>query len=90
MEFEKALKKAKKGKAIRLNHWEEGQLVKAQYPTDTSKMTAPYLFCDNQFGLVPWIPTQIEMFSSEWEVVKLDKFSWASDDWHEAHSNSVI
>lgn len=95
MKFEKALKKAKAGKTIRLAHWNEDVIIKAQYPTDTSKMTAPYLFVDSRFGLVPWLPTQIEIFSDDWEVVKIKSHSWdsddnISDDWNEAPARSVI
>lgn len=55
---------------MRLPKWKDDVVVLAQYPDENSKMTAPYLYVQSRFGKVPWIPTQIELFSREWEVVK--------------------
>ncbi|MCG8208179.1 hypothetical protein J2Q01_11965 [Tenacibaculum finnmarkense genomovar finnmarkense] len=54
---------------MRLAHWSKDVMIKIQYPDEKSKMTAPYLYVQSRFGNVPWIPTQIELFSNEWEVV---------------------
>lgn len=54
--------------AMRLPHWGEDVKVSAQIPDGHSKMTAPYLYVSSRFGNVPWMPTQIELFSREWIV----------------------
>ena len=55
---------------MRLPHWEEDVIIRAQYPDENSKMTAPYLYVESRFGKVPWKETMIELFSEKWEVVK--------------------
>ncbi|MCD8405799.1 hypothetical protein G1K75_09505 [Tenacibaculum finnmarkense] len=70
--FSEAFKKTKAGQGslkMRLVHWSKDVMIKIQYPDEKSKMTAPYLYVQSRFGNVPWIPTQIELFSNEWEVV---------------------
>ena len=54
---------------MRLPKWSEDVIIRVQNPDEHSKMTAPYLYVESRFGRVPWIPTQIEMFSDEWCVV---------------------
>lgn len=53
---------------MRLSHWKEDVEIHVQMPDDHSKMTHPYLYVKSRFGLVPWIPTQVEMFSKEWQL----------------------
>jgi len=53
---------------MRLPNWSKDVRIKVQYPTPESKMTAPYFYVDSQFGVVPWIPTMIELFSEDWEI----------------------
>lgn len=53
---------------MRLSHWSSDVQIKVQIPDENSKMTAPYLYVESRYGRVPWIPTQIEMFSDKWEV----------------------
>lgn len=54
---------------MRLPHWKEDVVIRIQFPDEDSKMSAPYLYVESRFGRVPWIPTQIELFSREWIVV---------------------
>jgi len=54
---------------MRLPHWKEDVIIKIQFPDEHSKMTTPYLYVESRFGRVPWIPTQIELFSREWVIV---------------------
>lgn len=68
MNFGESFEKAKCGAGMRLLHWNEDVVIKAQFPDENSKMTAPYLYLESRHGKVPWIPTQIEMFSEEWVV----------------------
>lgn len=69
MNFGQAFEQVKQGAAMRLPHWGEDVSIKAQYPDEHSKMSAPYLYVESRFGRVPWKETMIELFSEEWEVV---------------------
>ena len=69
MNFGDAFEKVKIGKAMRLPQWAEDVRIKAQYPDESSKMTAPYLYVDSRFGKVPWKETMIELFSEVWEFL---------------------
>lgn len=69
MSFGDALKLVKRGMGMRLPQWKEDVVIRAQFPDENSKMTAPYLYVDSRFGRVPWKETMIELFSEEWEVV---------------------
>ena len=69
MNFGQAFEEVKTGKSMRLPAWQEDVKIKAQFPDENSKMTAPYLYVDSRFGKVPWKETMIELFSEEWEVV---------------------
>ena len=69
MTFGQAFEEVKKGKAMRLPNWQPDVLIKAQYPDEHSKMTAPYLYVESRYGRVPWKETNIEMFAENWEVV---------------------
>lgn len=69
MNFGEAFEQVKKGKGMRLSKWQSDVVIRAQYPDENSKMTAPYLYVESRFGRVPWKETMIELFSEEWEVV---------------------
>lgn len=69
MSFGDALKLVKRGLGMRLPQWKEDVVIRAQFPDEHSKMTAPYLYVESRFGRVPWRETEIELFSEEWEVV---------------------
>lgn len=58
------------GSGMRLPHWGADVLIKSQYPDENSKMTAPYLYVESRFGCVPWKMTEIELFSTEWEITE--------------------
>ena len=68
--FGLALEAMKKGKGARLPKWSEDVVIRAQFPDEHSKMTAPYLYVESRFGRVPWKETMIELFSDEWEIVE--------------------
>ena len=68
--FGLALDAMKKGKGARLPKWSEDVIIRAQFPDEHSKMTAPYLYVESRFGRVPWKETMIELFSDEWEIVE--------------------
>jgi hypothetical protein len=66
-----ALEAVKQGKGMRLPQWKEDVVIRAQYPDEHSKMTAPYLYVESRFGKVPWKETMIELFSDAWVVVDI-------------------
>lgn len=70
MNFGQAFEEVKKGKGMRLPKWQSDVVIKAQFPDEHSKMTAPYLYVESRFVRVPWRETNIELFSNDWEVVE--------------------
>lgn len=68
--FGTALEAMKKGNGARLPHWKPDVVIRAQYPDEHSKMTAPYLYVESRYGRVPWKETMIELFSEDWEIVE--------------------
>lgn len=70
MSFGAALEAMKDGKAVRLPHWSPEVKIQLQKPDEHSKMTHAYLYVRSRFGCVPWIPTQVELLSCEWEVAR--------------------
>ena len=69
MDFGRAFEEVKKGHGMRLPPWSEDVVIRAQFPDENSKMTAPYLYVESRFGKVPWKETMIELFSNDWLVV---------------------
>ncbi len=70
--FGKAIEYMKLGKSVRLPHWGDDVFISIQVPDTNSKMTAPYMYVTSRYGLVPWIPTIIEMLSEEWQIIGVD------------------
>lgn len=68
--FGDAFEAVKRGKGMRLPHWNDDVVIRAQYPDEHSKMTAPYLFVESRFGRVPWKETMIELFAVNWQIVE--------------------
>lgn len=58
----------REGTFMRLPQWKDDVKIRVQFPDEYSKMSHPYLYVESRFGNVPWIPTQVEMFSNKWEV----------------------
>lgn len=69
MNFEDAFRATKNGSGMRLSSWSPDVVIRAQYPDDNSKMSAPYLYVESRYGKVPWKETYIELFSDQWELV---------------------
>jgi hypothetical protein len=67
--FGEAFEHVKNGRGMRLPHWSPEVVIRAQYPDEHSKMTAPYLYVESCFGKVPWKETMIELFSNDWIIV---------------------
>lgn len=70
LNFGQAFESAKQGKGMRLPQWSEDVVIRAQYPDEHSKMTAPYLYVESRFGKVPWKETNIDLFAENWEVIE--------------------
>ena len=71
MNFGEAIEAAKGGKSFRLPKWGSDITIQLQVPDEGSKMTHPYLYVKSRFGLVPWIPTMVEILSEDWDIVEL-------------------
>lgn len=68
--FGRAMEFMRDGKAVRLSHWKTDVSIRIQIPDANSKMTHPYFYVTSIRGMVPWIPTMVEMFSTEWEIAE--------------------
>jgi len=66
-----ALKQLDHGLKVTRQKWNgPGQYLKLQIPDENSKMTLPYIYITTVQGdLVPWLASQTDMLSGDWEVV---------------------
>lgn len=71
MNFGQAFEALKSGKRVVRSGWNgKGQYVEMQVPDAHSKMSQPYLYLKNaQGGLVPWLPSQGDLFGEDWEII---------------------
>lgn len=69
MRFGEAFEHVRAGGGMRLPDWSEDVAIRAQFPDEHSKMTAPYLYVESRHGRVPWKETMIELFSENWEII---------------------
>lgn len=80
MNFGEALEALKAGERIQRKGWNgKGIFIAMQKPTELSKMTSPYVYIDTTGletdnpdapkSLVPWFPSQTDMFAKDWVVV---------------------
>ena len=67
--FEDAIKAMRSGKKARLEAWADDVFISIQEPDRNSKMTARYFYVTSRYGMVPWIPTMIEMLTEQWVIV---------------------
>lgn len=56
---------------MRLLYWDEDEVVRVQNPDEHSKMSYPYLYMETPCENFPYIPCYEDMFSDDWEVVKM-------------------
>ena len=81
MDFGMALWNLKNGNKVRRKGWNgKGIFIELQIPTETSKMTRPYIYIDttnletdNRFApkdRIPWLASQTDMLAEDWEVVE--------------------
>jgi len=68
--FSSALDLLKAGARVCRKNWNgKNMWLELQMPTDTSKMTVPYVYmktADDQ--LVPWLCSQTDMLSNDWQL----------------------
>lgn len=70
-DFSQALWELHGGEHIARYGWnEKGMYIYLQKPTDTSKMTLPYIAMRTVQGdLVPWLASQTDLLATDWRVV---------------------
>lgn len=80
MNFGKAIELLREGKQVRRRGWNgKGIFLELQVPDEHSKMTLPYIYIntggletnnpDAPRGRVPWLASQTDMLSDDWEVL---------------------
>jgi hypothetical protein len=80
MSFGQALEALRLGKKVARKGWNgKGIFIKLQYPEENSKMSSPYIYIDTTglettnedavTSLVPWLASQTDMLSDDWEIV---------------------
>ena len=70
MRFSNALESLSAGNRVTRKGWNgKGMWLAIQHPTETSKMTLPYIYmCTVTQDLVPWLASQSDLLGSDWEV----------------------
>ena len=71
MNFSAALNELKAGQRVARSGWNgKGMWISVQRPTETSKMTLPYIYMSTAQGdLVPWLASQTDILAEDWQVV---------------------
>jgi len=71
MNFGEAIKALKAGKRVCREGWNgKGMWLGLQSPGDSDPMTLPYIYMLTvQSDLVPWLASQSDMLSNDWEVL---------------------
>lgn len=78
LDFGQALFYLKAGRRVRRSGWNgKGMWLQQQAPDANSKMTLPYIYIEYPVGhpayasgsRVPWLASQTDMLSSDWELI---------------------
>ena len=71
LSFGDALNELKAGRQVCRSGWNgKGMWLALQTPDQNSKMTLPYIYMRTaQGGLVPWLASQTDILSTDWQVV---------------------
>jgi hypothetical protein len=80
LNFGDAIEALKLGNKVARDGWNgKGIFIELQAPTETSKMTSPYIFIDTTGlqttndlapkSLVPWLASQTDMLANDWRIV---------------------
>lgn len=77
MDFSEALKELKQGRKVTNGNWNgKGMYLEVQNPDKNSKMKHPYIYMKNALDeLVPWTPSQLDLFSENWKVKLILKWT---------------
>jgi len=69
MDFGEAIRALRDGKRVRRAGWNgKGMWLALQVPDAGSKMSLPYIYMKTADDkLVPWLASQTDMLSSDWE-----------------------
>ena len=75
MTFGEAFKEMCDGRRAHRPGWNgKGMWVATQWPPEGAKIQAPYLYLSTTSGkfskLVPWAPNQLDLFATDWEILK--------------------
>lgn len=75
LSFGHAIVALKAGCSVARSGWNgKGMYLDLQTPTDTSKITLPYIYmktaCNNY---VPWLASQTDVLANDWQIVGIDK-----------------
>lgn len=78
MDFADALKALKNGQKVQNKCWNgPGMYLEMQVPDENSKMGCPYIYINMPEAhplypnkMVPWTPSQLDLMSDGWEVIK--------------------
>lgn len=70
-DFGWALRELKSGRAVQRSGWNgKGMFLLLQVPDAHSKMKQPYIYITPVGGeLVPWVASQPDLLSTDWEVL---------------------
>lgn len=68
-----ALKQMDNGDRVSRSGWNgKGMWIALQLPDEHSKMTLPYIYMKTAQGdLVPWLASQADMLSTDWDLVEV-------------------
>jgi hypothetical protein len=69
--FDGAITALKQGYRVERLGWNgKGMWLALQTPTETSKMTLPYIYMSTVTGdLVPWLASQTDILAEDWSVM---------------------
>ena len=72
--FDRALIQLKMGDCVAREGWNgKNMWLCIQRPDEHSKMSLPYIFmCTADGGLVPWVASQTDLLSMDWQRVSFD------------------
>ena len=72
MDFGQAITALKEGEKVRRAGWNgRGMWLALQVPDEHSKMQQPYIYiCPVDGQLVPWLASQADMLSDDWEITE--------------------
>lgn len=73
--FGEAIEELKMGNKVSRSGWNgKTMYLELQAPDEHSKMTLPYIYMRTVTGdLVPWLASQTDMLSEDWDVITLVK-----------------